>query len=39
MFPKDLLLRARLKKLGATRDGVIQAGDVDPEDARPYRRH
>jgi hypothetical protein len=32
-------LRARLKKLGATRECVIQAGDVDPQDARPYSRH
>ena len=25
--------------LGATRSGVIQAGDVDRQDTRPYRRH
>jgi hypothetical protein len=30
-----LRLRVRLKMLGSTRRDVIQAGDVDPNDARP----
>src|SRR6266446_6474113 len=33
------ILRDCLKMLGATRSGVIQAGDVDRQDTRPYRRH
>src|SRR5437868_4687538 len=34
-----IVLRDRLKMLGATRSGVIQAGDVDRQDTRPDRRH